>query len=87
MQTPQPELRAVMSDEALAKLGMRSIAYIRPVSVEDLRDEVEGLDDVPGDAQFYALHRADGQRVAIMQTRETAVHVARENSMEAVNVH
>ena len=59
--------------------------YVRPVNVielpEDLREQAEGLD------QIYAVHDADGQRLALVKDRQLAFLLARQNELAPVNVH
>ncbi len=85
--TTAPRHPPVMSPEALARLGTREVVYIRAVSAADLRAHVDGLDDVPDDRTFFAVHAADGTRVAIMETADAAMAAARTNDMEPLRVH
>lgn len=59
--------------------------YVRPVDVielpEELRDQAEGLD------RIYAVHDADGQRLALVKDRKLAFFLARQNELAPVNVH
>jgi len=59
--------------------------YVRPVDVielpEEIREQVEGLD------QIYAVHDADGQRLALVKDRKLAFFLARQNELAPVNVH
>lgn len=59
--------------------------YVRPVDVielpEDLREQMEGLE------QIYAVHDADGQRLALVKDRKLAFFLARQNELAPVNVH
>lgn len=61
------------------------IVYVRPVDVADLPKEVraesEGLD------QIYAVHAADGERLALVRDRHTAFVLARQNDFAPVTVH
>ncbi|PRY25576.1 hypothetical protein CLV78_102756 [Aliiruegeria haliotis] len=66
-------------------IEIRPIVYVRPVDVtdlpEDIRDQAEGVDEL------YAVHTEEGERIALVQGRELAFVLARENDMEPVNVH
>lgn len=59
--------------------------YIRRVAVsslpQDLRDQVEGTDEL------YAVHGADGARIALVKDRGLAFMLARENELSPVSVH
>jgi hypothetical protein len=62
-----------------------SMVYVRPILVvdlpDDLRDQVEGLDII------YSVHRANGDRVALVANRQLAFALAAQNDMAAVSVH
>ena len=61
------------------------IVYVRPVSVADLPRE---LRDQAGDKErIYAVHAADGERLALVADRKMAFILARQNDYAAVNVH
>lgn len=63
----------------------RAIVYVRPVPVADLPTEVqEQIGDL---ATVYALHRSDGQQVALVADRKLAFNLAREHEMVPVSVH
>ena len=62
-----------------------SIVYVRPVSVEDLPQEVQ--DQAQGVETIYAVRRPDGAPVAFVANRRQAFQLARENDFEPVSVH
>jgi hypothetical protein len=64
--------------------GSDRIVYIRPVPVADLPEEARA--QVSGDS-VYAIHDADGNRLAFVADRKLAFVVARQNAMEPVSVH
>jgi hypothetical protein len=78
-----------LSPEALAMLGAPKMVYIREIDASELK--ADGL--VPSDTafpsglKFYAVHAANGQRMAILDDREAAFSAARQNEMEPVSVH
>ena len=61
------------------------IVYVRPVLVEDLpqdiREQAMGLD------RLFAVHSADGERLALVRDRRMAFALARQNDLAPVNVH
>jgi hypothetical protein len=63
----------------------QKIVYVRPVLVADLpepiRQQAEGLETI------YAVHRPDGERVALVRDRSLAFALARQNDLAPVNVH
>ena len=61
------------------------IVYVRPVEVADLPREVR--DQAPGVERIFAVHAADGQRLALVRDRDMAFALAREHDLAPVNVH
>jgi hypothetical protein len=61
------------------------IVYIRPVAVAELpaevREQAAGIDEI------YAVHGADGQRLALVRDRTLAFMLARQNDLAPVSVH
>ncbi len=61
------------------------IVYVRSVRVDTLPAEVREQAD--GRNELYALHSADGDRLALVVDRNLAFSVARQNDMAPVSVH
>lgn len=61
------------------------IVYVRPVDVSDLPKDVQ--DQAEGAAQIYAVHAADGARLALVKDRALAFVLARQNDFAPVSVH
>ena len=61
------------------------IVYIRAVNVDELPDEVK--DQAEGRDQVYAVHNADGERLALVADRKMAFILARQNDFSPVTVH
>lgn len=61
------------------------IAYVRSVNVADLPQEVR--DQVGGIQTLYAVHSAEGERLALVRDRKLAFVLARQNNLEPVTVH
>ncbi len=61
------------------------IVYVRPVAVaelpEPLREQAAGLDVI------YAVHRPDGERLALVRDRALAFALARQHDLAPVNAH
>ena len=61
------------------------IVYVRKVAVKDLPSDVQaqagGLDSL------YAVHRADGEQLALVRDRALAFVLARQNDLAPVTVH
>lgn len=68
------------------------LVYIRPVIARDVMDDLMEEDgtmevDIPEEAILYALHSADGSRIALMGDRDLAFAAARQHEMTPVSVH
>ena len=61
------------------------IVYVRPVDVAELPQEVR--DNSEGLETIYALHAADGERLALVANRDMAFALARQNDFAPVTVH
>ena len=69
----------------LPKLDDERIVYVRHVNVSDLPAEVQN--QAGGVKQLYAVHRADGERLALVKDRQLAFILARQNDLAPVTVH
>lgn len=61
------------------------IVYVRPVKVDDLPDEIR--EQAEGAEELFAVHSADGERLALVRDRRLAFVLARQNDLAPVNVH
>lgn len=61
------------------------IVYVRAVAVADLPDEIRAQAD--GVDTLYALHRANGERLALVANKGLAFALAREHDLAPVSVH
>ena len=69
----------------LQSMGDEQIVYVRPVLVSELPAEVR---DAAGDAdEIYAVHNAEGERLALVKDRTLAFALARQNDLTPVTVH
>jgi hypothetical protein len=80
-----------LSPEAFAALGGPDLVYVRPIKgAEILADtpveHIRGFDIDP-DQVLYALHGADGARLAVTTDRATAVATAEANELAIVSLH
>jgi hypothetical protein len=62
-----------LSARELGLLGMNDVAYVKHI-----------VDD---GAEAFAVHAADGRRIAVLGNRDLAFAVVRQNDMEPVSVH
>jgi len=59
--------------------------YIRKVAAASLPRDVR--DQLPEGQDIYAVHDAEGERLALVQDRNLAFTLARQNEMRPVSVH
>ena len=81
----------VLTTEAFAALGGPDLVYVRPVSGAEIlasvpSAQIQGFDLSP-EQTLYAVHRADGERLAVMTDRESAVAAALAHELAPVSVH
>ena len=77
--------------EAFAALGAPDLVYVRPIKAKDVLgatpvDAVQGFSLDP-DQTLYAVHSADGSRLAVLVDRESAVAAALAHELAPVSVH
>ena len=89
MMTPEqfPEL----TTEAFAALGGPNLVYVRPVMGAEIlaslpAASIEGFELKP-DQTLYAVHRADGARLAVLTDRQAAMAAALAHELAPVSVH
>ncbi len=61
------------------------IVYVREVAVKDLPEDVQR--EVGGLDKLYAVHNAEGTRLALVRDRNMAFVLARQNNFAPVTVH
>jgi hypothetical protein len=81
----------MMTKEDLKGLGAPDLVYVREISAADVLadvrvEEAKGLMIDP-DQTLYAVHSADGERLAVMLDRETAFAAAVAHELAPVSVH
>jgi hypothetical protein len=81
----------VLTTEAFAALGGPDLVYVRPVSGAEIlasvpASQIEGIALTP-EQTLYAVHRADGARLAVMTDRNSAVAAALAHELAPVSVH
>ncbi|MFT4936236.1 MAG: hypothetical protein ACI9LT_002951 [Pseudoalteromonas distincta] len=82
----------ILSTEAFAALGAPDLVYVRPVKAAEIlatvpvQGETMHLDLDP-DQTFYAVHRADGERLAVLTDRNAAMAAALAHELAPVSVH
>lgn len=78
-----------LSPDEVARLIGANTVYVREVAAEELKGAgVIPIDAaIPAKQKFFALHAADGRRVAVLDNRDLAFVAAREHELEPVSVH
>lgn len=80
-----------LTTEAFAALGAPNLVYVRPVKARDILastpvDASEGL-SVDPEQTLYAVHSANGARLAVLGDRQSAIAAALANELAPVPVH
>ncbi|MGA0602928.1 DUF1150 family protein [Caulobacter sp. KR2-114] len=81
----------VLSTEAFANLGAPDLVYVRPIKAAEILadtsvEEIRSFSLDP-DQILYAVHRADGERLAVMTDKDSAVAAALAHELAPVSVH
>ena len=78
-----------LSKEDFDDLGAPDLVYVRQVKAADLlADAADARDlDLDSDQTLYAVHSADGERLAVMLDRDTAFAAAVAHELAPVSVH
>ena len=81
----------IMTREDFKGLGAPDLVYVREIRASDVMADVavtaaKGLSIDP-EAILYAVHGADGERLAVMMDREAAFAAAVAHELEPVSVH
>jgi hypothetical protein len=76
-----------ITQEALARLGGGRIAYVRPISSEEVYALFPQVPEIAPGLKLFALLSADGTPIMLTDTREAAVANAWSNELETMSVH
>jgi hypothetical protein len=79
-----------ISNEAFAALGGPDLVYVREIKAKEVLgagDEAYDRFELDPDQTLYALHRADGARLAVLADRESAFAAALAHELAPVSVH
>ncbi len=80
-----------LTTEAFAALGGPDLVYVRPIKAAEIiastpAAQIQGFDLDPNQT-LYAVHRADGERLAVLTDKESAVAAALAHELAPVSVH
>ncbi len=71
--------------QEFAETGDQRIVYVRPVDPDTLPSDVR--EQAQGATELYAVHAANGDRLALVNGQKLAFILARQNDMKPVHVH
>ncbi|GGD21227.1 MULTISPECIES: DUF1150 family protein [Alphaproteobacteria] len=77
----------MMSSKDFAEFGAPKTVYVREIGQDDVREVVGEDTKIPHDARFFAVHSANGTRMAIVDDRDAAFAGARQYDLDPVSVH
>jgi hypothetical protein len=80
-----------LTTEAFAALGGPDLVYVRPITAAEVlastpAAQIQGFHMEP-DQILYAVHRADGERLAVMTDKDSAMAAALAHELAPVSVH
>jgi len=80
-----------LSSEDFAALGAPSLVYVRPIKAAEIMadtpvETIRGFDLKP-EQTLYAVHRADGARLAVLGDKNSAIAAALAHELAPVSVH
>lgn len=80
-----------LSTEAFANLGAPDLVYVRPIKASEIiasvpAQQIESFHLDP-EQTLYAVHRADGERLAVLSDRDAAMAAALAHELAPVSVH
>lgn len=81
----------VLSMEAFAALGAPHLVYVRPIKAAEIiastpAAQIESFELDP-EQTLYAVHRADGERLAVLTDKDSAMAAALAHELAPVSVH
>jgi hypothetical protein len=79
--------RQTMTPETLAGLGGGRIAYVRPMSSDEIKTLFPNVPPIAPGLDLWALLAADGTPIMLADSREAVVMNAREQDLETVSIH
>jgi hypothetical protein len=71
-----------MTENPFIKSNGQPIVYVREVATDEMPDGLRGTD-----AKLFALHDAEGNRLAVTPDRGVAFALAKRNDMVPLSVH
>ena len=79
------------TNEDFAALGGPNLVYVRPVKAAEILGDTQGESaggySLDPEQTLYAVHRADGARLAVLTDRNSAIAAALAHELAPVSVH
>ena len=79
--------RRVMPDSAFERLGDGELAFIRPITSEDVKRFFPQAPELAPGLKLWALLGADGAPILLTDSRAAAEANAKDHDLVAVSVH
>ena len=81
----------ILTSEAFAALGAPALVYVREVKAKEVLagtpvEAIKGFEIDP-DQTLYAVHSADGSRLAVLTDKDSAFAAAVSHDLVPVSVH
>ncbi|WP_296816767.1 DUF1150 family protein [Brevundimonas sp.] len=84
-------MQTVLSRKAFAELGAPDLVYVREIKASELLADAPVLEagglEINPEQTLYAVHGADGARLAVLMEREEAFAAAVAHELAPVSVH
>lgn len=81
----------IMTKDDFTALGAPDLVYVREIKASDILADISVQDagdlEIDPEQTLYAVHGADGERLAVMIDRETAFAAAMAHELAPVSVH
>lgn len=80
----------VLTTEAFAALGAPNLVYVRPIKASEILASVSAdrlQSELDPEQTLYAVHRADGERLAVLTDKDAAMAAALAHELAPVSVH
>ena len=65
------------------------LVYVRPITIHELEQilPANAIEDLDATDELFAVHNADGERIAIVEGREAAFAAARAHKLTPSSLH
>ena len=81
----------ILTMEAFAALGAPTLVYVRPIKAAEIIATTPAAEimafELDPEQTLYAVHRADGERLAVLTDKNSAIAAAYAHDLAPVSVH